>query len=171
MQLQNNYGFELELLWVINNKLEVSSSLGILETEFKNFKSYSHINADPANGTFFDLSGRDQSHAPNYQFNFLINYNFNENIFINFNIESKDEFYFSDRHGSKSDSYTLLNFLIGYKIKTWEINLFGKNLTDEDYQTRGFGSFGNDPRKFYVTEPYNQYAAPRVIGVSGKKSF
>ena len=76
-----------------------------------------------------------------------------------------------DRHGSKSDSYTLLNFLIGYKIKTWEINLFGKNLTDEDYQTRGFGSFGNDPRKFYITEPYNQYAAPRVIGVSGKKSF
>ena len=167
----NNYGFELELLWVINNKLEVSSSLGILETEFKNFKSYSHINADPAKGTFFDLSGRDQSHAPNYQFNFLINYNFNENIFINFNIESKDEFYFSDRHGSKSDSYTLLNFLIGYKIKTWDINLFGKNLTDEDYQTRGFGSFGNDPRKFYITEPYNQYAAPRVIGVSGKKSF
>ena len=167
----NNYGFELEFLWVINNKLEVSSSLGILETEFKNFKSYSHINADPANGTFFDLSGRDQSHAPNYQFNFLINYNFNENIFINFNIESKDEFYFSDRHGSKSDSYTLLNFLIGYKIKTWDINLFGKNLTDEDYQTRGFGSFGNDPRKFYITEPYNQYAAPRVIGVSGKKSF
>jgi len=167
----NNYGFELEFLWIINNKLEVSSSLGILETEFKNFRSYSHINADPANGTFFDLSGRDQSHAPNYQFNFLINYNFNENIFINFNIESKDEFYFSDRHGSKSDSYTLLNFLIGYKINTWEINLFGKNLTDEDYQTRGFGSFGNDPRKFYITEPYNQYAAPRVIGVSGKKSF
>ena len=167
----NNYGFELELLWVINNKLEVSSSLGILETEFKNFKSYSHINADPAKGTFFDLSGRDQSHAPNYQFNFLINYNFNENIFINFNIESKDEFYFSDRHGSKSDSYALLNFLIGYKINTWEINLFGKNLTDEDYQTRGFGSFGNDPRKFYITESYNQYAAPRVIGVSGKKSF
>ena len=82
----NNYGFELEFLWIINNKLEVSSSLGILETEFKNFRSYSHINADPANGTFFDLSGREQSHAPNYQFNFLINYNFNENIFIKFNI-------------------------------------------------------------------------------------
>ena len=166
-----NYGFELELLWIINNKLEVSSSLGILETEFKNFQSYSHINADPANGISFDLSGRDQSHAPNYQLNFLINYNFNENIFINFNIESKDEFYFSDRHSSKSDSYTLLNFLIGYKLNTWEVNLFGKNLTDEDYQTRGFGSFGNDPRKFYITEPYNQYAAPRVIGISGKKSF
>ena len=49
--------------------------------------------------------------------------------------------------------------------------LSDKNLTNEDYQTRGFGSFGNDPRKFYVTEPYNQYGAPRVLGVSGKKSF
>jgi len=166
-----NYGFELELLWMINNKLEVSSSLGILETELKDFLSYSHINADPVNGISFDLSGRDQSHAPNYQFNFLIKYNFNENIFINFNIESKDEFYFSDRHSSKSDSYTLLNFLIGYKLDRWEINLFGKNLTNEDYQTRGFGSFGNDPRKFYITESYNQYAAPRVIGVNGKVSF
>jgi hypothetical protein len=156
---------------MINNKLEVSSSLGILETELKDFLSYSHINADPVNGISFDLSGRDQSHAPNYQFNFLIKYNFNENIFINFNIESKDEFYFSDRHSSKSDSYTLLNFLIGYKLDRWEINLFGKNLTNEDYQTRGFGSFGNDPRKFYITESYNQYAAPRVIGVNGKVSF
>lgn len=167
----SNYGFEVELLWLVNNKLEISSSFGILETEFKNFLSYSHIEADPSNRIAFNLSGREQSHAPNYQFNFLIDYKFNENIFINLNIESKDEFYFSDRHSAKSDNYTLLNFLIGYKLDSWEINLFGKNLTNEDYQTRGFGSFGNDPRKFYVTEPYNQYGAPRVLGVSGKKSF
>ena len=167
----NNYGFELELLWLINDKLEISSSLGILETEFKNFASYSHVDADPSNGIAVNLSGRDQSHAPNYQFNFFLNYQLNENIFINLNVESKDKFYFSDRHDAQSDSYTLLNFLIGYKLDSWEISLFGKNLTNEDYKTRGFGSFGNDPRKFYVTEPYNQYAAPRVIGVSGKKSF
>jgi len=167
----SNQGLELEILWLITDRLEISSSLGILETEFKNFQSYSHIEADPSNGLAFDLSGRDQSHAPNYQFNFFLNYKINENIFINFNIESKDKFYFSDRHSAQSDSYTLLNFLIGYKLDSWEINVFGKNLTDEDYATRGFGSFGNDPRKFFVTEPYDQYASPRVIGVSGKKSF
>ena len=167
----SNQGLELEILWLITDRLEISSSLGILETEFKNFQSYSHIEADPSNGLAFDLSGRDQSHAPNYQFNFFLNYKINENIFINFNVESKDKFYFSDRHSAQSDSYTLLNFLIGYKLDSWEINVFGKNLTDEDYATRGFGSFGNDPRKFFVTEPYDQYASPRVIGVSGKKSF
>ena len=44
MQLQElTMDLRLELLWMINNKLEVSSSLGILETELKNFLSYSHI--------------------------------------------------------------------------------------------------------------------------------
>ena len=61
--------------------------------------------------------------------------------------------------------------MIGYKTDSFEVNLFGKNLTDEDYQTRGFGSFGNDPRKFYVTEPYSQYAAPRVFGINAKRVF
>ena len=167
----SNYGVELELLLIPNNKLEIFSSLGILETEFKNFISYSHINADPSNGTGYDLSGREQSHAPKYQFNLSLNYSLSEYLFLNLNFEAKDEFYFSDRHNSKSDNYSLFNFVIGYKKDSYELNFYGKNITDEDFQTRGFGSFGNDPRKFYVTEQYNQYAAPRIFGINGKKIF
>ena len=33
-------------------------------------------------------------------------------------------------------------------------------------KTRGFGSFGNDPRKGYAVEPYYQYGEPRVLGAS-----
>ena len=64
-----------------------------------------------------------------------------------------------------------MNVIVRLSKEFWEVNLFGKNLTDEDYQTRGFGSFGNDPRKFYATEPYFQYGAPRVIGINGKRKF
>ena len=167
----SNYGLELEFLWILNNKIEIFSTLGLLETEFKNFISYSHINADPENGRGFDLSGREQSHAPKYQFSLSLNYNLSENLFFNLNLEAKDEFYFSDRHDSKSKSYNLLNFVVSYKKNSYEINFYGKNITDEDYQTRGFGSFGNDPRKFYITEQYNQYAAPRVFGINGKRFF
>ena len=67
--------------------------------------------------------------------------------------------------------YLLLNIVFNYQKDDWEINLFGKNLSDEDTQTRGFGSFGNDPRKFYVTEPYFQFGAPRIIGINGKRKF
>ena len=37
---------------------------------------------------------------------------------------------------------------------------------DEDYFVRAFGSFGNDPRKFYATEPYFQFGEPRISGVT-----
>ena len=100
-----------------------------------------------------------------------MNYRITENLNIKFDIEAKDEFYFSDRHNIRSDDHVLLNVVLGYQKNSWEVNLFGKNLTDEDYQTRGFGSFGNDPRKFYDTEPYYQYGAPRVVGINGKRKF
>ena len=41
---------------------------------------------------------------------------------------------------------------------------------DEDYVVHGF-YFGNDPRKFYVNEPYYQYGAPRVAGVTVSYRF
>jgi len=36
---------------------------------------------------------------------------------------------------------------------------------------RGFGGFGNDPRKFYETEAYYQLGEPRMLGVSANYAF
>jgi iron complex outermembrane receptor protein len=65
----------------------------------------------------------------------------------------------------------LINMELRYTRDQWALALYAKNLSDELVKTRGFGSFGNDPRKFYETEPYNQFTAPRVIGVRGNYSF
>ena len=167
----SNYGLETELIWLINNKIDLFFNLGLLETEFNNYLSFSHVDSDLENGTPVNLNGREQSHAPRYQLSLGINYKITDDLFIKFDIEAKDEFYFSDRHNVQSDDYVLFNLLLGYQKESWEFNIFGKNLSDEDYQTRGFGSFGNDPRKFYATEPYFQFGAPRVIGVNGKRKF
>jgi hypothetical protein len=48
--------------------------------------------------------------------------------------------------------------------------LWGRNLTDEDYQIRGF-YFGNNPATDWVPESYNQFGEPRVFGLSGKYDF
>ena len=86
-------------------------------------------------------------------------------------IEAKDEFFFSERHDERSDAYEMLNLELKYQAENWSMAVYGKNVTDELVKTRGFGSFGNDPRNFYETEPYNQFAAPRVVGVKGEMSF
>ena len=113
------------------------------------------------------MAGRDQAQAPAYT------YNLGANIDIGYwhtsvSVDGKDEFYFSDRHSLTSTAYTLLNANISYIQPRWKLSFWGRNLTNKDYTIRGFGSFGNDPRKGYITEPYVQYGEPRMIGVSAE---
>ena len=167
----SNKGLELEFTWSATEQVEVYGSLGILETEFDTFLTFEHVNADRDNGMPFDLAGRKQAHAPGYQWVLGGSYWLAEDWKISGSIEAKDAFYFSNRHDAQSDSYELLNIELSYQADNWRLALYAKNLTDELVKTRGFGSFGNDPRKFYKTEPYNQFAAPRLVGLKASLEF
>ncbi len=166
-----NYGVEFEINWRKNEQLNIFASLGLLKTEYDNFLTFEHVDADRDNGIPFNLKGREQAHAPSYQWVLGGEYAINDNWSISGSVEAKDEFFFSDSHEEQSDTYELLNLELAYQIENWQIAVYGKNLTDELVKTRGFGSFGNDPRKFYETEPYNQFATPRLIGIKANIEF
>jgi outer membrane receptor protein involved in Fe transport len=157
----NNYGLELESDWLATDALRLWANLGLLQTEYEDY-----INADGV-----DLSGRDQAQAPSYQYALGGRYSFTKGVYLQVDVEGKDGFYFSDRHASESDAYDLLNARLGYNTGRWQLALWGRNLSDEDFYVRGFGSFGNDPRKDYVTEPYYQLGEPRRVGVSASYTF
>lgn len=162
-------GFELEVNFRATEQLNLFGSVGLLNAEFDDFLSYTH--ADATDTTPIDLDGHDVAQAPNYQFILGGHYQFNDQWDLRIEVEGKDSYYFSDRHEEKSRSYELLNIRLSYALNNWELALFGRNLTDEDVYVRGFGSFGNDPRKFYITEPYYQFGEPRIVGVSAKFQF
>ena len=166
-----NIGLEMELDWVVSERLSVFATLGLLDTEFDELLSFDHINADRENGIAFDLSGRDQAHAPNYQWLIGGNYALTPRLTISGSVEAKDAFFFSERHEERSDSYELVNLELSYQADNWSVAVYGKNLTDELVETRGFGSFGNYPREFYEIDEYNQFAAPRVVGVKAAFDF
>ena len=140
----SNYGLEAELDWTINNKLKLISSIGLLQAKFDDY-----ITPDQ------DFSGRDQAHAPNYQYSIGVEYKVNSNITAGVSLEGKDGFYFSDSHNERADSYQVVNANISYKRKNITTTLWGRNLLDEDYDTRGF-FFGNNPVNGYVSEKYTQ---------------
>ncbi|MEP5763224.1 MAG: TonB-dependent receptor [Halieaceae bacterium] len=156
-----NYGAELEVDWLAAQGLRLWMNLGLLETEFKN---YTNVFGE-------DLSGRDQAQAPQYQYSLGGHYSFASHFYLRLEVEGKDDFYFSDRHDAQADGYDLLHASIGYQAQHWSLSLWGRNLTDEDYYVRGFGSFGNDPRKDYITEPYYQFGEPRMVGVRASYTF
>jgi outer membrane receptor protein involved in Fe transport len=157
----NNYGTELELNWLASENLALFAHLGLLRTEFDQY-------TDPAGN---DLSGRDQAQAPHYQYAVGGRYDFAGGFYLRLDLEGRDSAYFSDRHDLESPAYSLLNARLGYSGQRWSLALWGRNLADENYYVRGFGEFGNDPRKDYAVEPYYQYGEPRVVGVSTSVTF
>ncbi|MEM8501080.1 MAG: TonB-dependent receptor [Pseudomonadota bacterium] len=167
----SNTGLELEINWQATDQVQLWLNLGVLDTEFGDFETCEHVLADCENGATFNLDGRAQAHAPEYQANMGGKYSFGEHWYVIGSVDMKDDFYFSERHDVRSDSYQLFNVEIGFRYERWTIAAYGKNLSDELVQTRGFGAFGNDPRKFYELEPYNQFAAPRVFGVKASAQF
>mgnify|MGYP000665634790 CR=1 FL=1 len=150
-----NIGIEVEANWQVNDLFELYGSFGLLETEFNGF-----INAEGES-----LSGREQAHAPNYQFNVGVNIQPNENWLVNFSVDGKDEFYFSDSHNEKSESVVLVNASLSYLKDDYQVKIWARNLTDEDYANRGF-YFGNDPRDGYTAKQYTQLSEPLVFGVT-----
>lgn len=166
-----NQGVELALDWAASDAINVYASLGLLDTEFDELLTFDHVDADRDNGIPFNLAGREQAHAPSYQWVLGGAVNLSDAWTLSGSVEGKDSFYFSDRHEARSDAYELFNLELAYRAENWQVTVYGKNLSDELVKTRGFGSFGNDPRKFYETEPYNQFGTPRLIGIRANVDF
>ena len=155
----SNYGLEAELDWAVNDKLKLLTSIGLLQAKFDEYKTPDR-----------DFSGRDQAHAPNYQYSIGAEYTINPNMTAGVSLEGKDGFYFSDSHDERADSYQVVNANISYKRKNMTTTLWGRNLLDEDYDTRGF-YFGNNPGNGYAAEKYTQKGEPRAFGFNVSIDF
>ena len=155
-----NRGIELGLEWFATGRFTMDLNVAVLEAEFDEF-----INAFGV-----DLSGRDQAQAPGHSYQLGFHYEVNS-WRANLSFVGQDEFFFSDRHSLQSDSRNLINASLQYSTDTLTVTVWGRNLNDEDYTIRGFGSFGNDPRNGYTTEPYVQFGEPRVLGITTEIRF
>jgi outer membrane receptor protein involved in Fe transport len=155
-----NQGLEVEAVFQASDRLQLSANLGLLDTEYEDY----------VNGAGEDLDGRDQAQAPAYHFYLAADYQLADGLFLNVNLDGKDDYYFSAGHAEQSASYTLLNGALSYSTGGWDLSLWGRNLSDKDYFLRGF-SFPNDPRDGYSSTRWTQLGAPRQFGVTAKASF
>jgi len=148
------YGVEFQTDYYPNDAFHLFASLGLLKSKFNEFE-----NPDTSSE---DVSGRDQAQSPKYQYNIGFDYMLTELIQFKTDIEGKGSYYFSNSHNQESKSYALLNTSISYEKANWKATLWGKNITDESYQTRGFyfDGFGNG------SELYTQQGNPRTFGIT-----
>ena len=154
-----NYGLESTLDWQVSPRLRLDASLGLLDTTLEGLT----VN-DPDRG-FVERNGRAQAQAPSWQFHLGAEYTLFRHAYLRLEYEGKDAYYLSYADDQKSDSFALLHLGAGWRGERLEVAAWLRNALDKDYVVQGF-YFGNDPRKFYVNEPYWQYGPPRVAGAT-----
>lgn len=155
-----NYGVELESRIQLHNQLQLFVSTGYLQSRLGTYFTDSGL----------DLTGRDQAHAPRFNYSVGADWLLTEQLSVQAGIQGKSGFYYSDGHNAKADSRELVNFRVNYQLPAWELALWVRNAFDQDVGVRGF-FFGNDPRDDYAAHVYEQFGEPRRIGITASYSF
>lgn len=155
----NYYGLESQIDYYPQDILHLFSSLGLLNAEFDEYPN------NPA------MTGRTPANSPKYQYNIGLDYMFMDTWTFKTNLEGKASAYFSNRHDEKADAYALWHSSLEYTTGEFSASLWIRNITDKEYQVRGFGSFGNNPGNGYITEEYVQLGTPRTFGLTLSYDF
>lgn len=148
-----NSGLELAAGWQATQGLRLGATLGLLRARFLDYRRDAE-----------DLSGRDQAHAPSWQYSLSAEYRHPRGWFLRGDVNGVDAFYFSESHNERSDSYALVNLRAGIERGSWRASLWARNLFDQAWSQRGF-FFGNEPPDF-PNRLYLQPGDPRQFGMT-----
>ncbi|SFZ97685.1 TonB-dependent receptor [hydrothermal vent metagenome] len=154
-----NYGLEADFDWKANDNINIFGTLGLLKTTVKG----------QSKSGAFDIDGREQPHAPNYQYTLGTQYRADNGFYGRASVRGMDEFYFDTVHNAKSEAYTVVDARVGYEEESWEVYLWGRNLFDERYATRGY-YFANEPT-YSIEKQYIRLGDGRQIGLTGRYHF
>jgi iron complex outermembrane receptor protein len=166
-----NYGLELELDYQVSETFNLFAGVGWLKT---NVDEMTVVDlGQPGEwtvSTITTINDRDQTKAPEWQYNIGTNLYFSPRLSARLELEGRSDSFYGYYHNQEIAGYTLVNASLGYRIKDFTIRVWGRNLGDKDYAVHGL-YFANDPRKGYVNEAYRQFGEPRVYGVDVRYEF
>ena len=163
-----NRGLELQMDYQFNAIVSGYANLGLLDTDITGLTV---IDVDSA--AELTLNHRHQANAPRTQFSTGIKLQITDSLAVNISADYKQSYFYAPYHQQQSDAYTLLNASVDYHIDdNWQLQLWGRNLTRQNYAVRGF-YFGNDPRPptSYANRLYEQLGEPQVLGFNVRYSF
>ena len=163
-------GLEVELTALLASGLTLRANLGWLDTEYNEFLL--DRNAD---GVLEDFSGRDLVRAPEITAGIGLTYERSlgeigdVSVNLNFNYEDENTYYYNDDIGEEFDTVLEERTILGASV-TWRdvqdrfyVSAFGKNLTDDRYQTAS--------QAVGTLWTFSNYGAPRTYGVEVGASF
>ena len=165
------HGFELDFYTRPSSKWIFTGSYSITDGEIKKHSGYSYDSGydpfgPPANPILgpHDFAGKDIPFSPEQTINFSVTNNLTDDLTWSSGLTYIGKIHYLDQTATDivNQSYTLWNASIAYSVSDWELNLFGTNLTDEEYYSSLVTSLTGAP---------GIVGSPRVIGLSVSRDF
>ena len=160
----DNVGAELDLDWRVTSGWRLRASVGLLDTEVTALTTF-----DIGLDDFIDRSGIDQTMSPEWNV-YLGSEWIWDRLRFAIDVDASDRERYGYYHDGTIPRSTLVSASLTRMLGATEIQLFARNLLDEDYAVHGL-FFGNDPRAGYLPERYLQDGEPRLVGLSLRHTF
>ncbi|MFT6955954.1 MAG: iron complex outermembrane receptor protein [Halieaceae bacterium] len=162
---QSVEGLEFDLNWYATDNLKVAFAVTYLDPLYDSFEGAAGIG-----GTVVDLSGEVPSGIPEYAANTSITYDFVvgtwADAFVRLEHVYEDEHRVNDNvpESLSTREVNEFNASLGmYFNNGWELNLFGRNINNDEYlqstfpsvaQTGSFSGYPNTPRTYGISVKY-----------------
>tara|TARA_Y100000739_G_scaffold197433_1_gene180016 strand:- start:3676 stop:5850 length:2175 start_codon:yes stop_codon:yes gene_type:complete len=152
----SSYGFELETEATVTDALTISAALGLVNAEFDNYSDNVLRGVLGPNASGYEFGGNDINFVPAYTANLAAHVELPWNLYSNIELQGIGEYWLDEANTAEQDAYGLLNARIGYKRNNWELFVYARNITNEEYSNNAL-----DLR--YID--YSNPAAPSPAGM------
>ena len=159
-----SYGVEANLVASLNRHLQLNASYGYTEATFVKYDA--GINKDTQEK--IDYSGNYVPFVPKHTLNvggsysFYFNDRWAQSLTLGANLTGAGKIYWTESNHVSQNFYSTLNGFVSLKTKAMEIELWGRNLIDNEHTTFYFESMGRG---------YEQRSKPLQVGVDVRLHF
>ena len=153
-----SYGVEANLVASLNRHLQLNASYGYTEATFVKYNA----------GEGEDYSGNYVPFVPRHTLNvggsyaFFFENSWAQSLTLGANMTGAGKIYWTEANNVSQKFYTSLNGYISLKAKNVQVDLWGRNLTDNEYTTFYFETMGRG---------YEQRCKPLQMGVDVRFHF
>jgi catecholate siderophore receptor len=137
---QRARGFELELAAELPRGFHGLLAYGYTDSELTRFSETVFVPVFPPQFVVLDRSGNKSAFAPDHLASLWLSKNLGHGITLAGGLRYVGEQFIAEDNATRLDDYWLVNLAAIYQIRQWRLSLHLNNLTDQDYETRGFGT-------------------------------
>ncbi len=130
-------GIELELTARVTDSLSLMGGCGYTDIKFRKFSD--------ADG---DYEGNKNPFSPDYTYNISAQYRQQNSFYARLDLIGYGEMYYDIANEYSREAYQLVNAKVGYEMDHFDIYLYGKNISNEEYDSNDFFKVYSAPGEY-----------------------